>query len=59
MAAIHPAARPVNLFFDGAYVGKSNLQTATASDTLVFSLGRDEGLLSSAFAKITTEAADL
>lgn len=34
----------VNLFFDGAYVGKSNLQTQTASDTLVFSLGRDKGL---------------
>lgn len=34
----------VNLFFDGAYVGKSNLQTQTASDTLIFSLGRDKGL---------------
>jgi uncharacterized protein (TIGR02231 family) len=36
---------PVNLFFDGAYVGKSQLSVATASDTLVFSLGRDEGLI--------------
>ena len=35
---------PVNLFFDGTYVGKSNLSTGTAADTLVFSLGRDEGL---------------
>lgn len=35
---------PVNLFFDGAYVGKSNLSTGIATDTLVFSLGRDEGL---------------
>lgn len=36
---------PVNLFFDGAYVGNSQLSVATASDTLVFSLGRDEGLI--------------
>lgn len=36
---------PVNLFFDGAYVGKSNLSVGTASDTLVFSLGRDEGIV--------------
>lgn len=35
---------PVNLFFDGAYVGKSQLSTGSAADTLVFSLGRDEGL---------------
>lgn len=35
---------PVNLFFDGAYVGKSQLSTGIATDTLVFSLGRDEGL---------------
>lgn len=35
---------PVNLFFDGTYVGKSQLSTGTAADTLVFSLGRDEGL---------------
>jgi len=34
----------VNLFFDGAYVGKSNLQTHTATDTLTFSLGRDKGI---------------
>jgi uncharacterized protein (TIGR02231 family) len=32
------------LFFDGAYVGKSTLSTGIATDTLVFSLGRDEGL---------------
>lgn len=36
---------PVNLFFDGAYVGNSQLSVGTASDTLVFSLGRDEGLV--------------
>lgn len=35
---------PVNLFFDGAYVGKSQLSTGIATDTLVFSLGRDEGI---------------
>ncbi|RMF02815.1 MAG: mucoidy inhibitor MuiA family protein, partial [Bacteroidetes bacterium] len=35
---------PVNLFFDGAYVGRSELRTQSAVDTLVFSLGRDEGL---------------
>lgn len=35
----------VNLFFDGAYVGKSNLTTHSANDTLVFSLGKDEGLV--------------
>lgn len=35
----------VNLFFDGAYVGKSSLQTQAASDTLVFSLGKDKGLV--------------
>ncbi len=34
----------VNLFFDGAYVGKSSLQTQSATDTLTFSLGRDKGL---------------
>jgi uncharacterized protein (TIGR02231 family) len=34
----------VNLFFDGAYVGKSSLTTHSANDTLVFSLGKDEGL---------------
>ncbi|PSR15303.1 MAG: hypothetical protein C7N36_00720 [Bacteroidetes bacterium] len=35
----------VSLFFDGAYVGKSNLSTYAATDTLVFSLGRDEGII--------------
>ena len=34
----------VNLFFDGAYVGKSSLQTHSATDTLTFSLGQDKGL---------------
>ncbi len=35
---------PVSLFFDGSYVGKSQLSTGITTDTLVFSLGRDEGL---------------
>lgn len=35
---------PVNLFFDGSYVGRSQLRTEAAIDTLVFSLGRDEGI---------------
>ncbi|MEM1216692.1 MAG: mucoidy inhibitor MuiA family protein, partial [Bacteroidota bacterium] len=34
---------PVNLFFDGSYVGNSTLSAAVATDTLVFSLGRDKG----------------
>ncbi len=34
----------VNLFFDGAFIGKSHLNTQAANDTLVFSLGRDEGI---------------
>ncbi|MCB0639948.1 MAG: DUF4139 domain-containing protein [Lewinella sp.] len=36
---------PVNLYFDGAYIGRSQLRTQTATDTLTFSLGRDEGIV--------------
>lgn len=36
---------PVNLYFDGAYIGQSQLQTQAVGDTLSFSLGRDEGIL--------------
>lgn len=33
------------LFFEGAYVGKTMLNTAATSDTLLISLGRDEGIV--------------
>lgn len=34
----------VSLFYDNTYIGKSILQPNTASDTLSFSLGRDNGI---------------
>lgn len=34
----------VNLFFEGAYLGKSLLDTHSGSDTLNISLGRDQGI---------------
>ena len=36
---------PANLFFEGAYLGKSQLNVNVASDTLSFSLGIDEGIV--------------
>ncbi|MCB0565619.1 MAG: DUF4139 domain-containing protein, partial [Phaeodactylibacter sp.] len=36
---------PANLFFEGTYLGKSLLNVNTASDTLSFSLGIDEGII--------------
>ena len=33
-----------NLFFEGAYLGKTILDIATASDTLIISLGRDKAI---------------
>lgn len=38
-------AGPVNIFFDGAYVGKSNLNPRNIGDTLEISLGRDESII--------------
>jgi hypothetical protein len=35
----------VNLFFEGAYLGKSLLDTRSADDTLEISLGRDKGIV--------------
>ena len=35
----------VNLFFEGAYLGKSLLDTRSAGDTLDISLGQDKGIL--------------
>ncbi|MCB0593613.1 MAG: DUF4139 domain-containing protein [Lewinellaceae bacterium] len=36
---------PANLFFEGTYLGKSQLNVNVASDTLSFSLGIDEGIV--------------
>lgn len=33
-----------NIFFEGAYVGQSNINPDVSSDTLLVSLGRDEGI---------------
>lgn len=33
-----------NVFFDNSYVGKSRLNTSSATDTLLFSLGRDSNI---------------
>jgi len=38
-------AGPVNIFFDGAYVGRSNLNPRNIGDTLEISLGRDESII--------------
>jgi Domain of unknown function (DUF4139)/N-terminal domain of unknown function (DUF4140) len=35
----------VNLFFEGAYLGRSLLDTRSAGDTLEISLGRDKGIV--------------
>ena len=34
-----------NLFFEGTFLGKSNLDVASAGDTLNISLGRDKGVV--------------
>ena len=36
---------PVNLFFEGTYVGKSNLDMQNTQDTLELSLGRDKNIV--------------
>jgi uncharacterized protein (TIGR02231 family) len=35
----------INLFFEGTYVGKSNLNVRNTNDTLDLSLGRDKGIV--------------
>jgi uncharacterized protein (TIGR02231 family) len=35
---------PANLFFEGTYLGSSQLNPNVATDTMSFSLGRDEGI---------------
>jgi uncharacterized protein (TIGR02231 family) len=35
----------INLYFEGTYVGKSNLDVKNTKDTLDFSLGRDENIV--------------
>lgn len=41
----HLLSGPVNIFLEGAYVGKSALDVQTGNDTLTFSLGRDKGIV--------------
>jgi uncharacterized protein (TIGR02231 family) len=41
----HLLSGETNLFFEGTFVGKSFLDVASVSDTLVVSLGRDEGVV--------------
>lgn len=35
---------PMNIFYEGTYLGQSMLNTSTPTDTLLLSLGRDEGI---------------